>query len=531
MTRKDALLQFAAAVFVFLIFSLWIRVPGYMDAEYYTLSAAQLAGGKGLTQPIIWNYLDDPTGIPHPSHTYWMPAPSLVAAAAMRISGKPDFLSGRVPFILLAALVAPAAGWMGFRFSGRRLIAWLAAGFSIFCGYYVPYTGTVDSFFLVMAGAWIIFFCLDRLSQKQCKAEGGFWLLCGAAGGWLHLNRADGFLWLALVVVVWTFQWVKARQALRAWKNLLFILLGYGSLMGFWYYRNLIEFGSLFIPHTSRALWLTTYNELFSFPPELLTIQHWVSSGVNAIIADRIGSLGRNLITAAAVQGMIILLPFLFVAIWKRRDDQLVRMSVVMELVILVVMSLVFPYSGRQGGFLHSSAALQPLIWGLSAAGLVDVVSWAAEKRRWQADRAIKMFVTGSVLLCALITVFIFQMVAIGANPQTPSWQESDRRAHVSSELLEANQIPANARIMINNPAGFGLVSRREALVIPNGGPEITLAVADKFKVDYLLLEKNIVHGLLRLYSNPEEFSSFSLIDKREDQLLLRINRTEGAAE
>jgi hypothetical protein len=96
MRRWDYFFLYVIALVFFGLCSLWIKSPGYMDAEYYTLSAIQMAEGKGMTQPIIWNYLDDPSGIPHPSHTYWMPAPSILALSGMLVTGKPDFNSGRL---------------------------------------------------------------------------------------------------------------------------------------------------------------------------------------------------------------------------------------------------------------------------------------------------------------------------------------------------------------------------------------------------------------------------------------------------
>jgi hypothetical protein len=80
--------------------------PGYMDADYYYMGGTRLAGGYGFTEEILWNYLDDPAGVPHPSHGYWMPLVSLLAAAGMLISGKIEFSSALI-FILLAACIPP----------------------------------------------------------------------------------------------------------------------------------------------------------------------------------------------------------------------------------------------------------------------------------------------------------------------------------------------------------------------------------------------------------------------------------------
>jgi hypothetical protein len=534
MTRKDAIFQYFLALAFFFLLSGWINSPGYMDAEYYTLSARQLAGGKGLTQPILWNYLDDPESIPHASHTYWMPGPSLVASTGMILSGRTDFTAGRVPLILLAALAAPAAGWMGNRFGRNRLSAWLAAGMALFCGYYAVYSATVDSFFLVMLGAWVILACLDRIIMPSGNRASPFWMIAGLAAGWMHLNRADGLLWLGLIVIVWFILSLKNRsaqgQAVR-WMDVVLVFLGYLLVTGFWYYRNITELHSLLSPNSSRALWVTTYDELFSFPPQILTFEHWISSGIGVIIQDRLGALSSNMLALFGVQGMVFLIPFWVAGLWKLRNDRLVQIGFSMEVVMLLVMSFVFPYSGKQGGYLHSSAALQPFFWGLSAAGFSYVIEWVSGKRKWEPQRAVKLFAPGLVMICGLATYFIFQILVIDENPTYPVWDESLRRSTSAKELIDRNGIPASERIMINNPAGFSLVSGREALVIPYGDPEATLAAANKFDTEYLILEKNIVSGLHPLYLHPADFPEFSLIDKQEDQLLFHIVQATGTSQ
>ncbi|MEI8131547.1 MAG: hypothetical protein WCG34_03875 [Leptolinea sp.] len=530
MTRKDAFLQFGAALICFSLLSFFIKTPGYMDAEYYTLSAVQIANGKGLTQPILWNFLDDPVGLPHPSHTYWMPAPSLVASVGMLLSSRPIFSTARIPFIIFAALAVPAAGWMGYRFSKRRAIAWLAAGLAVCCGYYAPYTGTVDSFYLVMAGAWVFFYVFDWILFSDGRKNMARWFFLGLASGWLHLNRADGLLWLGLAVGLWfVLLIIQKRGKLPDDRiNILAIFAGYFAITGFWYYRNLTQFSSLFPPHTSRALWMTSYNELFSFPPEQLTFDYWLASGFASILHDRMNALTRNLAVFAGVQGMILFVPLWIVAFWKRRQDTLIQIALAMEVVILLIMSFVFPYSGMRGGFLHSSAALQPLFWGLAAAGAADVIQWAASKRKWNLRSAEIVLLPGIVLICGLVTIFIFRLVVIGSNPELPAWEGSFRSSENVRELIKANDLLSSTRILINNPAGYALVTGGEAVVIPDGPGISTLAVAKKFDVNYLVLEINHVTGLDALYDHPQENPMFTLIGNKEDAFLFRINQAGG---
>ena len=72
------------------------EMPGYLDSDYYFAGGLQLADGEGFTEPFLWNYLDDPEGLPHPSHTYWYPLSSMLAAASMDLTGQHTYTAARI---------------------------------------------------------------------------------------------------------------------------------------------------------------------------------------------------------------------------------------------------------------------------------------------------------------------------------------------------------------------------------------------------------------------------------------------------
>ena len=80
MRNRRTWLLFLLGALIYSLVSVFQTTPGYMDAEYYAATALQLAGGKGFQEPFIWNYLNQPAGIPAPSHLYWMPLASILAA-------------------------------------------------------------------------------------------------------------------------------------------------------------------------------------------------------------------------------------------------------------------------------------------------------------------------------------------------------------------------------------------------------------------------------------------------------------------
>jgi hypothetical protein len=105
MTRYIYLVLFILGLGMTSLASLFQTAPGYMDADYYFATGIQLAGGKGFTEPFLWNYLEQPGSLPHPSHAYWMPLASLLAGLGLSLVGNFDFTSARLRFLFVAGLV------------------------------------------------------------------------------------------------------------------------------------------------------------------------------------------------------------------------------------------------------------------------------------------------------------------------------------------------------------------------------------------------------------------------------------------
>src|SRR3989304_1472536 len=147
MNKRDLLVVLFIALGVRIALAWPQAQPGYMDAYYYTVGAQQLASGRGFTEPFIWNYLDDPYGLPRPSHQYWMPLPSILAAISMLIGGV-NFRAAQLPFVLLSALLPVIAYGVAWQSSTRfaRRHAWAAALLAIFSGFFVPFWSLPETF-------------------------------------------------------------------------------------------------------------------------------------------------------------------------------------------------------------------------------------------------------------------------------------------------------------------------------------------------------------------------------------------------
>jgi hypothetical protein len=252
--------------------------PGYLDSDYYFAGGIQLATGMGFTEPYLWNYLDGTTSLPHPSHSYWMPLASILAALGMWLTGQTTYASGRLLFFLVAGLVSPLTAHLAYGFSQKRGIAITSGLLAIFSVYHAPFVGVTDNFGIYMFLGGLFFLCITQLMEDPARSR--TWLFLGMLAGLMNFARTDGLLWLALVFLFMI--WHTSRDSLTAAprgaiSNGLLVVSGFLLVMGPWYARNLNMYGTLMAPGGSRTLWLDNYDQTFIYPPTELSTGcgHW----------------------------------------------------------------------------------------------------------------------------------------------------------------------------------------------------------------------------------------------------------------
>ena len=483
MTARHYLLLFILGLTVAVAVAAFQPAPGYMDAAYYYVGGLQLAGGEGFSEQILWNYLDDPAGLPHPSHAYWMPLASLVAALGMKLTGIADWSAARIGFLALGGLLPPLTAALAYSFTPRRETAILAGLLAVFSGFYLPFTPTTDTFVIYMLlGA--AFFHASRPLLPRSPAP----LLLGLLAGLMHLTRADGLLWLlvALIAVTSRQRSAASGQPSPVIRPLSSVLLGYLLIMSPWMLRNLSAFGTLLAPGGLRALWLTDYNQTFAYPASLLTFEHWWASGLTAILQARLWALGINLQRTLAEQGMIFLFPLILLGMWRLRRDPRLRLGGLAWLATFGAMTIVFPFAGARGGLFHSCAALQPLFWAVTPVGLDVLVERGVRLRGWDAKRSRLVFGGAIVVFAILLSAFVVSQRVIGADPDAPVWgRTAAAYTCLEAELRSLGAAPDDT-VMVKNPPGYFAANRRPALVIPDGGVEARLAAAKRYHAGYI---------------------------------------------
>jgi hypothetical protein len=496
-------------------------LPGYMDADYYFAGGIQLAEGHGFTEPYLWNYLDNPEGLPHPSHTYWMPLASIVSAIGMWITGQSTYAAGRFPFILLSAGVPLVTAALAFQVSHQTRLAMVSGLLSIFSLYYAPFMPVPDNYalFMLFGGTFLL---IALRTQKWIP------IALGALAGLMTLARSDGLLWLGLagLTVIWKSSYEDgAKKTLREWLIQvipagLLAIFGYLLIMGFWHIRNLNLFGSFLTPGGGRLLWLQNYNQTFVYPPESLTREAFLQAGWELALQNRLRAFSSNFSNAFGAQGGIFLFPFILIGLWQLRRDLRTKIAVTGWLILFAVMTVIFPFAGSRGSFFHAGAAFQPYWWVAAPIGLDAVLSWARSRGQFR-DKNAPYFLQGVLVLLAVFMTFYlvnFRVIASG-------WAQDDFiYPSVEKEFLE-NGIGPNDVVIVRNPPGYFIASGRPSISLPFGDESTILAVAEKYNARYLVLEKDGTFDSIQdLYDDPQSNPSFVYLGEVNEAKLYRID-------
>lgn len=494
--------------------------PGYMDADYYYAGGLQLANGKGFTAPYLWNYLDNPSSLPHPSHSYWMPLASMLAALGMQIAGQNTWFAGRIVFLVIAAIIPIITSMLAYSFSKRNDVALISGLLAIFSGFYAAFIPITDTFGVYMLLGGIYFLLAHRQNYWS-----GFRM--GLIAGLMHLARTDGIFWLFISFFV-----IISNPIHISFKNkynnklfmLVICLIGYLLIMSPWYLRNIIVFRALLAPGSETMFWLTDYNQIFSYPPGQITFSTWLENGLDKALSIRLWALNINLQNILASQGSIFLLPLIMIGIWKRKEDRRIHIAILAWLGYIVLMSFVFPFAGARGGFFHSGAVLQPLWWALSPLGLISLVEWVGKKRNWRIEEATKLFLWSSIAIAFLLTGSIITGKLLDPITGRNSWN-SENELYKKVDGIINSKSPNNPVVIVANPPGFYLATGRSAIAVPDGDETITLRVAQKFGARYLILEdEGYPDGLKNLYQNPEKFTNFIYLGEVDGTRVFEVN-------
>lgn len=499
--------------------SLRLEHPTYMDAYYYSTNGRRLAEGHGFTEMIIWQFLDEPAGLPNPSHTYWMPLPSLLAAGGLRLAG--GFRGAQMPFWFLAGLLPLLAYYVSHSMVGKRWQAWTAALLTASGGFYLNFFGQPSTF---APFAWAGALCLLALARANDPASPTFWwFLAGTAAGAGHLTRADGLLLLIVGLIVWLFLLRTPGSATQGRVSprrnasagaLLWLLSGYLLIMGGWYVRTWILSGRLLSTVGTQTIFLTTYDDLFAYGRSF-NLSHYLGWGWRNILGSKLQGVSIAIQTFVAVDCLIFLTPFVLYGWYRLRKERsrrrLLQPMTWYTLALFGSMSILFTFPGERGGLFHSSAALWPWFMALAAAGIDGAVDWASARLpHWRPERAKRIFAG------LFVTVGLATSLAIGLI-RSPDNYEAVIYPEVGARL------PDTAVVMVGDAPAFYFHTGIPAISVPNEPVKVLLQVAKRYGVSHLVLDKDHPRPLTSLYSGVLSDPALRWIGDVEDSKLFVV--------
>jgi len=518
------------AIIGLLLQAFWVSLltqPTYMDAYYYTTNGQRLAEGHGFTESVIWQFLDDPQGLPTPSHTYWMPLPSILAAAGYLV--RDDFTGAQIFFWLLGGLLPILAYGIGRQLGAERWQGWVAAMLAAAGGYYAPYISQPSTFapFAWAGGLSLLAVGLARLPAGLTGKTRGllkpgrlaYWLIAGVAAGLAHLTRADGLLLFVVAVFFWiAYAWGGREGRRQAGSSplvqLALLLGGYLLVMAPWFIRNSQVTGGLLSTAGTQSIFLTSYDDLFAYGRSIGPVPFF-EWGWNNIIHSRLQGAAVGLQTLLAIPGLIFLGPFIFVGLvilYRHRPARTLLQPLLLYTMILLVSTvLLFTFPGMRGSLFHSSVALWPWTTALAAAGIGFSVDWvAAHLSHWQPERAKRIFSTIFIMVALLLTFFVAQFRL------TP-----DRDPAVYHQIEE--RIGVGSIVMIGNAPALYYYTGLAAVSVPNEPLPVLLQAADRYGVTYLVLDSDRPLPLDTLYHGELKEDRLHLLATFDDIQLYEI--------
>ncbi len=474
--------------------------------------AKNIATGQGFTEDFILTYLTPASGVVHPSNLYWMPLASLILVPFFVILGV-SWRVAEIPNVLLSGTLPLLAYWLGWDFFRRRRYAVGAGLLTIFAGFYYPlYFIFTDNFGLYAwtAGLALLFLGQGAAGHSRRFTLAGLWI------GLAHLARADAPLLLCIALIVFALNRYRARSskeqehqdrkrtaesapAALPWSALAGLLICYLVVMAPWFTRNLLLVGTILPPGGTKTIWLTTYNDFFSYGKDL-SLHSYFAWGWDNILLSKLKALGQNALAILAILEFA-LAPLAAIGLWKLRRS-LQALPFLLYLILLYLgLSLVFTFPSLRGTLLHSFTPLLPYLSLAIILGLDGIIDWLARRRpgplaqRRAASRR-RVYLAATVLLPGILSCATIISNARTWDTTYSLYQQAGRiiTSHACTSHLHKNDgqdcsnqvLPI---VMVSDPPDYYFATGQHAIAIPDQGIPIILQVADCYSASYLLLE------------------------------------------
>ena len=231
-----------------------------------------------------------------------------------------------------------------------------------------------------------------------------------------------------------------------------------------------------------------------------------------------------NIKSAIAVQGGILLVPLIISGWWFKRTDKRLVLAGIYYVIIFLLMTVVFPFAGSRGGYIHSAAGVQIFFWALVPVGLDKFIQWGNRKRGWQMEQARFVFQIGIISIMFFMSGIVFFQRVIATTNGVSNWLiDENKYANVQKELDRMGHLDGESLVMIKNPPGWNLITNSPAVVIPDGGITSIRLATKIFSATILIIDKDHPKALKNFFEGRENSPEMELILTMEDIKVYRL--------
>jgi len=502
------------ALLLRLMFAGMARHPGHGDYAYYYTVAENIVDGRGFQIDYIWNYLSKPETISHLSIDYWMPLTSVIISLSLFVFGKSLF-AALLPSIFAGLALSVVTYFFSKIYSASRFVAFCSSGLVLVVPSLFKYSLLTDS---------TIFYALFVSSSLLCMIKGWtssrFFLLSSALAALAHLTRQDGALLIPVLLGVI----LLSRQHIRTKLTYVLLVLGlYFLLLSPLMIANYRTFGAPFPAGPAKTMFLTQYEDLYSYSREL-SLHSYLDWGLSNIVLSKARVALSNTKTLYTFLGEIMSLfvvvgALYLVASWKKRQRWTIYLPPFLFLGILFAFyTLIATFPASDSGFMRSGMAITPFLVVIAVDAIKQIIS-------------SKTAVALGILLVALT----FSYQSISSTKSTVNFNSQLGEQLATLKEIVTNDARAQGYeeivIMTRNPWEVYYSTRYKAIQIPNENLEIIYQVAHKYGADYLLLPAPR-EALKSLYEGKVSDDRFQFVDSipNSDLKLFRIRLKIGEA-
>jgi len=485
------------------------QTPGTSDPAFYYTVAKNISEGRGLVIDYVVFYFNGLVPITHYSNDYWLPLASILLSLPMFIFGKT--VSSALVASVIAGIVPPLVGYFA------ALTFYKSKTFAIFAGtltYFSPIqiTTSVVTDSIIFFGA---FGSAALFLSFRGRQNSRYFLIAAICSGLANMIRQDGILLLVtLLLMLLITQKTIREKALLAVGIIGIHFLVLSPLL----IRDFVETHSIFSSGLSKTLFLTNYEDMYSYGKSFTWQSYRAVLGIRRIVdikfkiaAFNITQFVNFLDPLLTILGLIGLADLIRLRKWS----EISFLSPALIFVGLGYLSYSFLWSIHgPGSFYKGLAVLMPFIAIMIIGLLSRYIS------------SIKIL----AIIFIILTVYSGYQGFRQSDQFSTAYNKIYQYYKQAQTVVSQNAAQRNIRlqdivVMSREPWDVNAATGMKSVMIPNNDINTIVFVAQHYNARYILLPGQRPQ-LDKIYNNTTPDPHFTYIASvpNSDMKIFRIN-------